>query len=252
MTRKHLWAASVAAAFALALTGCGTPAADNTGTPPTTAAAQLPPKEALEEVFTKLQKESVKVQQTNEGGLLELKSGGATDFANKKSEISMQMGAGGMQFTMIARTIGDEAWVKITGMPSLPDKWMHASSTAVRAAGLDPDKMGATQLPTAVVTVERDGASGFKGTLDMTKMGPMNEQSKQLLGDKAKAVPFTVKLDDKGRLAELTLDTNSLAPGMGVTRTVYSNYGEAVNVTAPPASEVIEMPAEILKSIQQS
>ena len=252
MKTAQLWAAGVTAALALTLTGCATPAAENTGTPPTTAAPQQAPKEALEEVFSKLQKESVKVEQTSSGGLMDLKSSGITDFAGKKSEMVMHMGAGDLKLTMTARAIGDEAWVKISGMPDLPEKWMHASSAAVRAAGLDPEKMGAAQLPSAVVQVERDGPSGFKGTLDLTKMSGMNEQATQALGDKAKAVPFTVKLDDKGRLAEVVLDMNALMPGMGATRTVYSGYGEAANITAPPASEVVAMPAMLLETLKQS
>jgi predicted small lipoprotein YifL len=249
-TRLFAAGIGVVAAATLALAGCGDKTPD-ASPPPSSSVAQVPAKEALANALKKLDQQSSKVEQTMDG-MFSMKSTGATDPVANKVDMSMEMSLSGTQFKVAIRSLGNDVWVKMIGIQGLSDKWMHVAADKVKKGStLDPEKFSSSRLSEALVDVQRDGANGFKGTIDLTKSSTISEEALKQLGDKAKAVPFTATVDDQGRISQLTLDMNSLMQGMGMVKTTYSGYGEPVNVTAPPASEVVEMPAQLIDSMNK-
>ena len=64
------------------------------------------------------------------------------------------------------------------------------------------------------------------------------------LGDKAKAVPATITLDDKGRLAALTIDLSAVDPTATI-KVTYSDFGAPVTIDPPAKSDVVEAPKNV-------
>jgi len=129
-------------------------------------------------------------------------------------------------------------------------KWMHIDAAKVPAGSPfsmeSNDPKSAAKLIESAAQVEKTGPGRFSGVLDMTKSPTVDADSIKALGAKANAVPFTAEADDQGRLVELVIDMAAVMPGAGKMTTTYSDFGTDVRVEAPPASEVIEMPKEML------
>ena len=151
----------------------------------------------------------------------------------------------------------NDYYVKVNGLP-LPgvdtSKWFHVDPTkvtslsAVMIGGLT-DPTGVGDLAKAVGTVESAGDKQLKGTFDFTKStwgAAVDDKAVQELGDKAKAVPFTAGLDDKGRLT--TLKVTIPAHGADKEEVIditYSDFGTAVKMTPPAAADTVEAPAAL-------
>jgi hypothetical protein len=93
-----------------------------------------------------------------------------------------------------------------------------------------------------------DGTT-YTGTVDLTKAtGDIAPDATVLrnIGDRAKAVPFTAKLDDQGRMTYLKIDGGSVDPQLAFEVAV-TGYGTATAVTEPDASQVVEAPDSVLK-----
>jgi hypothetical protein len=254
MLKIRVFAAGIGvlAAATFALAGCGTKAPEDASPPPTSSAPQVPAKAALASAFKKLEQQSFKAEQTMDG-LVSMKGTSAMDPAAKKADVTIETGVGDTKIKVVMRSLNNEIWVKMSGVPGLADKWMHVPADKVKkGSSLDPYKFDTSQLSNALVSAERDGASGFKGTMDVTVSGSLGEDAVKQLGDKAKAVPFTATVDGQGRVSQFTLDMNSVVPGMGSMKTIYSGYGDPVTVSPPPASEVIEMPAQLIESFNKA
>lgn len=256
MLKTRLFAVGVSAlaAATFALTGCGdnTQPGDSTTTPPTTSAPQTSAKEAFSSAASKLSDESYKTEMTMDG-LVNMKSTGQIDPVGKKANLSSDVNAGGVEIKMSILSVNNEVWLKMGGAPGMPDKWMHAAADKVKAgSSLDVTRDGSASLDSAVVEVERDGANGFKGTIDTSKYDGIPDDVVKQLGDKAKTVPFTATVDAEGRLSTFVIDMSLLVPGMGKMTTKYSDFGAPVTVTPPAAADVVEMPAQILDSMNAS
>ncbi|MEV6845419.1 hypothetical protein [Actinoplanes sp. NPDC051411] len=130
--------------------------------------------------------------------------------------------------------------------------WMHLDlSKAENAQDLNidlsrADVTGAGQLLSGVVTAHGD-AHDITGTLDATKAGDdldeFDSEDVKAMGAAAKALPFTAKLDDQGRLShlELTVPQAGETPAGRWTVDV-TGYGTQQPLTKP-AGNVEEMPA---------
>ncbi|MEO3744374.1 hypothetical protein [Plantactinospora sp. B5E13] len=59
-------------------------------------------------------------------------------------------------------------------------------------------------------------------------------------------MPFTAKVDEQGRLTEISVDTKSVSPMLGEMRVAYDNFGKPVEIRKPDPSEVSDMPDELL------
>jgi hypothetical protein len=177
--------------------------------------------------------------------------------------MSMDMGALGEDSKIELRKVGDDVYLKFGAVGQMlggkSDKaWMHVDAAKLPAGSsftiMSPeDPAGTKAMITAMTKVERVGANGFKGSLDLAKSPTYNKKdSLKALGGNT-LVPFTAATDDQGRLVELTLDMSGLGastgagavPGGGKMKTTYSDFGTEVSVEAPPAAEVQELPAEL-------
>ncbi len=253
-TRLIAGGIGVLAAATFVLAGCGdkAPTGDGTTTAPaTTSAPQASAKEAFTNAVKKLQEQSVKAE-VKLDGVVAMTATSQNDPVGKKATSTTEVNASGMKISTSILAVNREVWVKMTGVPGAPDKWMHVAADKVApGSSLDIGKDQSARLQSAAVSVERDGANGFKGTIDITKLGTISEDLVKQLGDKAKAMPFTATLDSQGRLATVEMDMSTAVPGMGKMTTKYSGYGDPVTVTPPAAGEVVEMPEQFLTALNK-
>ncbi|HZM78904.1 MAG TPA: hypothetical protein VFC19_24510 [Candidatus Limnocylindrales bacterium] len=253
--KRRLFVAGTAAlaAAAFALTGCADTSKPNTNVnPPASSAPAISAKEAFSSALKKLNETSSKAEMSMDG-MAAMKGTAVTDPAGKKAHATNEVTALDVKVKTEIISVNGEVWVKMSGVPGLPDKWMHVAADKVKAGGgLDISKDSSAKLESAVVTVERDGETGFKGTLDMSKAGTANEEMLKQLGDKAKAVPFTATVDAKGRVTSIVIDMTAVVPGTGKLTTTYSGFGDPVTVTPPAAGDVVEMPAQFLDALNKA
>jgi hypothetical protein len=163
----------------------------------------------------------------------------------------------GVKATLDTQLSQNDYYVKVSGLP-VPgvdtSKWFHVDPTKVTSLGAImigglTDPTGLQDLVKAVGTVESAGDKQLKGTFDFSKGtwgAAVDEKAVQELADKAKAVPFTASLDDKGRLS--TLKVTIPAHGSDKEEVVdisYSDFGTAVKLTPPAAGETVEAPAAV-------
>ncbi|GGM28817.1 MULTISPECIES: hypothetical protein [Micromonospora] len=238
--------AALVAAFGLTLTGCGSNGTDApAGGAAPEASAPADPREELSAAALKLNEQSVRVEIKSSA----LNGEGVMDPKTKQVDMTMSLGEQGT-FRML--TVGDDGYMKFSGVPGLPDNWLHLDVTKLGANGQlnimpDGDPGGAKQLVNGVVDVEKTGDGAFSGTIDYTKAKPGDKAVEQM-GEKAKAVPFTARVDDEGRMTELVVDTSVLHESLGKMTTTYSDFGTKVDVQKPPANETQEAPESLLRS----
>jgi hypothetical protein len=259
MRIRRLTIAVAALTAAIGLSGCGPeqntaaggagPAAAESAATPADPAAELAAAAA------KLTEDSLKVKTSMAAGL---NAEGVADKAGEQMDMTMTIGDGSgdeAAMTVDLRKIGTDVYMKFDGalgafLGDRADKWMHIDAAKVPADSPFSmeanDPRNAAEMLGASARVQKTGDRTFSGVLDMTKSPTADEESLKALGDKATAVPFTATADEQGRLVELVIDVAAIAPGSGKMTTTYSDFGTPVSVTAPPASEVIEMPKEMM------
>ncbi|MGK5742563.1 hypothetical protein [Micromonospora sp. URMC 103] len=242
---------ALVAALGLGLAGCGNetgaddPAAGGSAS---AAPASSAPADALGKLTAAAQKLNEQSVRTKIESSI-LSGGGVMDPTKRTGDMEMSLGPQGKIRALI---VGDDAYLKVTGMTGLPDKWLHMDATKLGQNGQlnlmpEGDPGGANKMIQSVVKVEETGSGSFSGTMDYTKSVP-NDKDIAALGDKAKAVPFTAKVDGEGRLTEFAVDTSVLDASLGKMTTTYSDFGTAVNVSKPPAAETQEAPEELIKA----
>jgi hypothetical protein len=253
MNTRRLATTGVAlvAALSLGLTGCGTktdadgPAGNGTSAAPASS-APADARAELSAAAQKLNQQSVKMELKSAA----ISGSGVMDPAAKTYDMTLKLGPEG-SFRVLM--IGDNAYLKITGMQGMPKKWLHMDATKLGKSGQfnlmpEGDPGGAKQMTDSVVDIEKTGTGSYAGTLDYTRTKP-DDPSIQALGEKAKAVPFTAKVDDQGRLVEFAIDTSALHESLGMMTTTYSDFGAPVSVKKPAASETQEAPQELIEAI---
>ncbi|SCL66307.1 hypothetical protein GA0070606_4298 [Micromonospora citrea] len=244
---------AIVAALSLGLSGCGTktdadtPAGNGGANPaPATSSAPADASAELSAAALKLNEQSVRMKLKSSV----IDGDGVMDPATKTGDMTMKMGAQG---TFRVLMLGDDAYLKITGVTGMPKKWLHMDATKLGRSGnlnLMPegDPGGAKQMIDSVVDVKRTGEGKFAGTLDYTRT-KSEDKAIQALGEKAKAVPFTARVDDQGRLVEFAIDTSVLHESLGMMTTTYSDFGAPVSVKKPAASDTQEAPEELIKAM---
>jgi hypothetical protein len=254
--KTKLLAAGLLATAAIGVAGCST--TGTTDTPQDTPSASstqgsdLPAKDALAAAFEKTGKTTSKQDLAMTGGVAGITGTNSADPTAKKFSSTSQISAAGQNIKSELISINGEIWFKISGQPGLPDKWMHLAADKVPAGSMfDLGSMNATSKYTGDVftTVERTGPTSFKGTMDAAKAPNMNKSTLDMLGDKAKVMPFEATLDAQGNLATMVLDINAVVPGGGKMTVTYTGVGSPVTIAAPPAAEVVEMPAEMIAAL---
>ncbi|MFV2101699.1 hypothetical protein [Micromonospora sp. LOL_024] len=173
----------------------------------------------------------------------------------------MTMNMGGEDFTMDFDLIQiqPDTWVKVDlgdlfagvpGMEAFKDKYQHLDAAkASEAKSLDVFKEGtdpadAAAMFEALTDVQKTGEGAYSGTFDLSTVQDSiaaDEDLLKALGDRAKAIPFSAKLDAEGRLTELVMSV----PAAGEIKAqdfkvTYADYGAATAVQKPPADQVVE------------
>jgi hypothetical protein len=247
--------AVVLAAVVLTVAGCGT-TSNNTSGGGATAASPTPkdPKEAVLASTKALTQQPHKITISSDG----FTGTGVADPAAKKTSMSAKGSQDGVNISSIDFVlIEPDLWLKIDlGKESrtlgIPSQYMHIDQTKMKdksafgfSAG-DNDPAESDKLVKGVVDAKRVDDRHYTITLDLTKTNSssINEKVLTQLGDKAKAVPGTVTLDDQGRLSEITVDLSAVDPAATV-KVTYSDYGTPVTVNPPPKSQTIEAPAAV-------
>lgn len=188
---------------------------------------------------------------------------GAVDPANKAASATVTGQANNVSMKLDFIQIGADLYAKLDlgplnsqlGISS--DKYFHADVSKLTARtnlpfGLGGQPVDANGLLAGITNVQTTDGTHFTGTVDATKMTGVdapNSDAVQKAGDKAKAIPFTATLDDQGRLTDLTINGNSIDPQFALEVTI-SDYGSAVGITKPDASQVVEAPDAVLKIFQ--
>lgn len=251
MRFQRLAAATVTMVALIGLGACGTsesadPKAADPKAAATTAAAD--PLAEFVAASKRLSGETMKMKMTMPGVM---ESNGSADLKNRKLDMVMAISAGGQSMEMNTKLVGNTMYLQYGGKGT---PWMRLDVSKLPAGSqLNPENMAnAEAFAQAAVDVKKGADGTFSGTLDMTKSPTSDPASLKALGDKAKAVPFTAKADSEGRLVELVIDMSALGAGATKMTTTYSDFGTPVTVEAPPAAEVKDMPADMLKIFSQS
>jgi len=176
---------------------------------------------------------------------------------NAKLDLTFTAAELGLEMVFNLLVKGEDTWLKVdfgraTGnprLPKLPPGWMHLDPNKIEDSDTlsfdNEDPTGATHVIDAIVDVQLAGERQYKGTVDLTKATEsaiVNDDHVKALGDQAKAMPFQATLDDKGRLASLTIPVPAAGDDEAQTwEATYLDYGVPVEVQSP-AGDVVEAP----------
>lgn len=239
------------AAAALTITGCGSTASPGSAAPAPAAAAPAAaatedPAVALGKAAAKLGEESFAMAMTmgEAGGM-----NGSMDPVKKVSQFTMNVEEAGSAITMEMRTIGDDLYMKTTAEGlDLPggNSWTHMeqgdAAGPMSLGTFDPAEVAATLERTS--DVKRVGDKDFTGTVDLAASAEalgMTAADVEAVG--ATPLPFEASVDDEGRLVRYAFTSPAVSGQPPVEMvTTYSDFGLPVDVQAPPAAEVQEMP----------
>jgi len=182
-----------------------------------------------------------------------VKVSGVQDFAHSAADLDVTSGAGATAIRTLL--VGKKIYVKVPGTSGKP--WAVADASTFGNTSLDP-AASLTYLDAAVSNVQKVGTVQLAGTatteytatLDPIKaLGPAASGAGGTALRNAGVSRATVKvyLDEQGRyrrlVNELTAAKFPVAAGATGPATVtstqdYTDYGVAVHITAPPASQV--------------
>ncbi|MBB5872787.1 hypothetical protein F4553_006221 [Allocatelliglobosispora scoriae] len=179
---------------------------------------------------------------------------GFMDAPHRVAQLATVVKNGDKATTVRIRLIGDSTYYKLDGMtvPDVGDRWVlleRAKTPVGSVMSFDPlrnDPSGGARVLHAVTAAERDG-DGFRGTVDMTRIGKgsgiaLRPEQLGALKDGGTAVPFEASLDAQGRLVQLRLTLVAGEDFLPV-QVRYSAFGTAGAVAKPADADVIVAPA---------
>jgi hypothetical protein len=245
--------AALLATAALALSACGpNNSADATGgkaSPSPSPSAE--PKEQLSNALKALNSTSEKITLSTAGKQV---GTGSVDVPNKSADVTFQLTAEGVSIKMEILAVAADEYYKTDFGKTInrqlkvdPTKWYKidpAKVTDKSSLIIDPstdanDPLGLESALSALSDVKSTDGRTFTGTIDMTAAsdsalsGVMTDDV-STFGDKAKAVPFTATVNDKGQLISFKTDGTGISDQL--TEDIeFSDFGTA-KVTAPTSS----------------
>lgn len=164
----------------------------------------------------------------------------------------------GHEATVTMLSVEDDTWMKVdlrllggrTDVPDLPRQWMRLDKAKLQDSHqfqLDNvEPVGAGEVFEAIVSVEAAGERRYRGTVDLNRATDsklVDYEHVRALGGKAAGVPFEATVDEKSRLVSLKLDVPSAGTFKAATwQVAYLDYGVAVSLDPPAASEVVAAP----------
>ncbi|SBT51918.1 hypothetical protein [Micromonospora auratinigra] len=257
-----LAAALLVPGLAACKTESGSPTAESTSSAP---AAPADPKAALLASTEEIKKGNFTF--TLGGG--ELNGAGTVHSPSKSAEMKLNSGQAADDMKMHLVFIDTDSWVQmdfgsmadsVPSLKAMKGKYQHLDRSRIKDAKnlnfdfSDVDPAGSDKMINAITEVKQTGEGTYAGTIDATRATEsevLDAQAVKALGEKAKAVPFTAKLDPQGRLSEFAVQVPAAgsAPASTVTVT-YANYGAATAVQAPPAGQVVEASEQVYKMFQ--
>lgn len=251
---------AVFASVALGTAGCSSTSSGNKpagggSSAPAASASQASATDTVLAAVKKLGDTSYKYSVTTNG----LTGQGAVDPTSKKVRMTLSGKQSGVSLTMDIVLVSPDIWMKVDfggqnavlGLPP-STKWMHIDPTKIKDASsfaFDPSQTDPTRssgLFKGMTDAKKVDATHYTITLDLTKTtdGVVSSAVQTKLGDKAKAVPAQVVLDDQGRLASVTMDLSSVDADSSVS-TTYSDYGAPASIDKPAAADTVEAPAAV-------
>jgi hypothetical protein len=253
------------ATVALAVAGCGanggaTPSASATasGTPSTPAsssAADPAAAAALASATAVLSTQPFKVTMTAGPGI---KLTADVDVPGTKGAGTLAITGSNTDIQVKSLLAGQDLYVQIPGVTKA-GTWTHldvarlpeGANVGVRPGRIDP--INTQQVLTSTTDVQQVDSRSYQGTLDLTKVAGItgvDPTAVTMWGAAAKNVPFTAGLDDQGRLSALsvTLPAAGGQPAQ-VLDVTYTDYGTPVTADKPAASQIIEAPDSLYKTL---
>lgn len=253
MKTHRLAVAAVAlfAAVGLAATGCGTKSSSTNADASAKPSPTLAPKDALLASTKSLAGTTYKF--TIKG--TDMTGQGAADPAAKAMTMTASGTENSASMKMDLVAIDTDVYMKLdlgafnSQLGITPGKYLHLDATKLGANSNLPVQPGGNPLEidgmlAGLVDVKTTDGRNFTGTMDLTKAtgsSTLDADAVAKAGDKAKAVPFTAVLDDKGRMIDLKIDGSGIDPTLSIEVSL-SDFGTGVNVTKPDASQVVEAP----------
>ncbi|HKD97693.1 MAG TPA: hypothetical protein VKB69_08825 [Micromonosporaceae bacterium] len=245
MRRTAALGLGILAVAGLSLTAC------SSGSKPSPT-AQVAPADALNNALAQLKTTGYDVTLTDS----QSHGTGSVDPASSAATVQQSGVVEGTNITIAGTEIGPDKWVHLDlgalGQQAGVDatKWYHVDSSKLTGADAwpfelsGPDAFGVGEVLTAVTGVKATDATHLTGTVDLTQAtGPAkpSDSDLQTAGAAAKTTPFTVVLDDKGRLASVSINADGFDKDL--TKTIaFSNYGSPTAINPPDAASVVPAP----------
>jgi hypothetical protein len=252
------------AAAAMTVAGCdngsnGSTPSGGSSTPATAAssasAADPAAVSALAAATAKLGETSFKISATSGPGF---KLTGAVDAA--KGVGTADLSASGQNAELKVKTllIDQDLYVQVPGITKA-GTWTHldvsrlpdGANVGLRPGRIDP--VNTANLLGSATDVHATGGNAYAGTVDLTKavgLAGVDQVTIDSYGAQAQNVPFTVGLDDQGRLSALTISLPAINGQQAQPiEVLYTDYGAPVTVTRPAASEITEAPDSLYSSL---
>jgi hypothetical protein len=188
---------------------------------------------------------------------------GAADPARKTFQVTVDTPvATGVAVRIELLGVNPQVWAKtsvpgagkdvLDRLPKVPDTWMRLDRAKLGDSADEvfrfttADLTDLSALLEGLVSAQRTPAGGYQGVIDLTKASnqtTVDVDTVQTLAGKAKAMPFTMTLDDRQRVLSFTMPIPAAgeAPASTYTAT-FAGYGStpappapAQSVDAPPA-----------------
>ncbi|SCG66196.1 hypothetical protein [Micromonospora coxensis] len=239
------------------------PTVSGSASPGATGAVSGDAKQALLNSTNEIRKGNFRFAMSGAGSTAE----GQVHEPSQSAEMRVMIGDASSDLMMKLDLIHykPDSWVKLelggSSANSVPGvqklnlgKYQHLDQTRIKgnkALGFDFEKIdpaGSEVLTQGVTEVRQTGEGSYAGTLDVSKAaeaGSVDQSVITALGQQAKSVPFTAKLDPQGRLSEMVVQIP--AAGRNAAQEIkvtYSDYGNATAAQKPPADQVVEAPQE--------
>lgn len=179
---------------------------------------------------------------------------GYMDAPHKLAQLATVVKTADKPITVRVRLVDGATYFKIEGkpVPEVGDRWVLVDPKKVPPGvimGFDPatsDPSGGARVLSAVTAAEKT-ATGFRGTVDMTKVGKgsgitLRPEQLAALNDGGTKMPFEATVDDQGRLTKLQLTLTAGEDFLPV-QVRYSEFGKQSPVDKPSGADVIDAPA---------
>jgi hypothetical protein len=239
----------LAASAVFAMTACAT-ASNGTPSDGSSKTAAVDPQVALTGAITKLAGTGFDLAMTNGTGLA---ANASVDPSTKALSFHAKGAVSGINVDINAIEVGTDVFAKADLGPGNaqfgidPTQWYQVDASKITSSGFVPldlhggaDMLGLTGLLTSVSGLKATDATHITGTVDLTKATGVNIGSTDTTG--LNAVPFTVTLDDQGRLVEINV---AAGDGKDATEDLkFTNYGTPTAITAPTGA--VPLPDKVL------